>query len=52
MLVEASRDKEEVIIATIDTVENHLFRRNWGIFRDRRVDLYEELLTLDGTIKD
>ena len=52
MLAEASRDKEEVIIAEIDTEENHLFRRNWGIFRDRRVDLYEELLTLDGTIKD
>ena len=52
MLVEASRDKEEVIIATIDTEENHLFRRNWGIFRDRRIDLYKELLTLDGDFKD
>ena len=49
---EASKDKEEIIIAEIDIEENHLFRRNWGLFRDRRVDLYKELLTLDGKIKD
>jgi N-carbamoylputrescine amidase len=52
MLAEASRNKEEVITAEIDLEDNHLFRRNWGIFRDRRVDLYNELLTLDGNIKD
>ena len=52
MLAEASRDKEEVITAEIDLKDNHLFRRNWGIFRDRRIDLYKELLTLDGYIKD
>ena len=52
ILEEASRDKEEVITAEIDLEDNHLFRRNWGIFRDRRVDLYNELLTLDGNIKD
>ena len=52
MLAEASRDKEELITAEIDLKDNHLFRRNWGIFRDRRVDLYNELLTLDGNIKD
>ena len=45
---EASRDKEEVLIAEFDLKENHLFRRNWGLFRDRRTDLYNELLTLDG----
>ena len=48
VLKEASRDKEEILIAEIDTEENHLFRRNWGLFRDRRTDLYNELLTLDG----
>ena len=52
MLAEASRDKEEIITAETDLEDNHLFRRNWGIFRDRRVDLYNELLTLDGSIKD
>ena len=52
IISEASKDKEEIIIAKIDIEENHLFRRNWGLFRDRRVDLYKELLTLDGKIKD
>ena len=52
IISEASKNKEEIIIAEIDIEENHLFRRNWGLFRDRRVDLYKELLTLDGKIKD
>ena len=52
IISEASKDKEEIIIAEIDIEENHLFRRNWGLFRDRRIDLYKELLTLDGEIKD
>ena len=52
IISEASKDKEEIIIAEIDIEENHLFRRNWGLFRDRRIDLYKELLTLDGKIKD
>ena len=49
---EASKDKEEIILANIDTEEDHLFRRNWGLFRDRRTDLYKEILTLEGKIKD
>ncbi len=52
IIAEASKDKEEVILAEIDTEENHLFRRNWGLFRDRRTDLYKEILTLEGKIKD
>ena len=48
ILKEASKDKEEILIAEIDIEENHIFRRNWGLFRDRRIDLYNELLTLDG----
>ena len=52
ILEEASKDKEEIIVAEINTEEDHLFRRNWGLFRDRRTDLYGEILTLDGKIKD
>ena len=52
MFAEASKDKEEIITAEIDIEENHLFRRNWGLFRDRRTDLYQELLSLDGNLKD
>ena len=52
IISEASKDKEEIILADIDTEEDHLFRRNWGLFRDRRIDLYKEILTLEGKIKD
>ena len=52
IISEASKDKEEIIVAEIDTEENHLFRRNWGLFRDRRPELYKEILTLNGKIKD
>ena len=44
IIAEASKDKEEIILAEIDTEENHLFRRNWGLFRDRRPELYKEIL--------
>ena len=50
ILKEGSRDKEEILIAEVDLEQNHLFRRNWGLFRDRRTDLYEEILTLDGKL--
>ena len=52
IISEASNDKEEIILADIDTENDHLFRRNWGLFRDRRTDLYKEILTLEGKIKD
>ena len=52
MAYSASKEQEEIITAEINLEENHLFRRNWGLFRDRRTDLYKELLTLDGEIKD
>ena len=50
ILKEGSRDKEEILIAEVDLEKNHLFRRNWGLFRDRRTDLYEEILSLDGAL--
>ena len=50
ILKEGSRDKEEILITEVDLEQNHLFRRNWGLFRDRRTDLYEEILTLDGKL--
>jgi N-carbamoylputrescine amidase len=36
------------ITATFDLDELRLIRRSWGVFRDRRPELYEPLLTLDG----
>ena len=34
--------------ASFDLAANSLQRANWGVFRDRRPDLYAPLLTLDG----
>ena len=44
----AERTAECVLTATIDLEAVRLYRRNWGVFRDRRPDLYGSLLTLDG----
>ncbi|MFN9357302.1 MAG: N-carbamoylputrescine amidase [Alphaproteobacteria bacterium] len=48
VLAEAGRDAEAVITATVDLDEISIARRSWGMFRDRRPDLYGPLLTLDG----
>ena len=44
----ADRVSECVLTETIDLEEVRLYRRSWGVFRDRRPDLYGSLLTLDG----
>ena len=48
ILAEASRDREEVVTATIDLDAVRHHREDWSFFRDRRPDLYGPLLTLDG----
>lgn len=45
----ASRDMEEIIVARFDLDEVRAVRRSWGIFRDRRPDLYGALASLDGS---
>src|SRR3954447_4813619 len=47
-VAEAGRDDETVITATFDLDAARELRHSWGLFRDRRPDLYESLLTLDG----
>jgi len=44
----ADRTTEGVITATFDLDRCRLDRTAWGCFRDRRPDLYEALVTLDG----
>jgi N-carbamoylputrescine amidase len=41
---EAPRDKEAVILATFDTEALRQRRLAWGLYRDRRPDLYGGLL--------
>ena len=47
-LAEADRESESVLTATFDLDEVRRYRQAWGVFRDRRPDLYYPLLSLDG----
>ena len=51
-VAEAGRDVEESIVASFDLEALRRTRHSWGLFRDRRPDLYGPLLTLDGTTGD
>ena len=47
-VAEAGRDDERVLVAEIDVEANRAMRAAWGLFRDRRPELYGALATLDG----
>ncbi len=47
-VAEASEDADAVLTATFDLSELAEVRDNWFVFRDRRPDLYDVLLTLGG----
>lgn len=48
-IVAAADDKEEaILVAKFDLDQIKSKRHSWGIFRDRRPELYKVLLTLDG----
>lgn len=44
ILAEASSDREEIIMATIDLRAMEDVRRNWPFLRDRRIDAYDDIL--------
>ena len=46
LLAKGSRDREEIVLATVDLDACAEMRRGWGLFRDRRVDLYGRLTAL------
>lgn len=48
LAAEAGEAEEAVITATFDLDQLRARRASWGVFRDRRPDLYGPLLTLDG----
>ena len=48
ILVELDRGEEDVITARLDLAEIASLRGSWGLFRDRRPDLYEPILSPDG----
>ncbi len=48
LVAEAGREGEAVLTATFDRLQMRADRAAWGLFRDRRPDLYGPLATLDG----
>ena len=46
---QASRDQEEILIHSFDLDEIGQKRRNWGIYRDRRPELYKDILKKDAS---
>jgi N-carbamoylputrescine amidase len=47
-IAEADRSSETVLTAELDLDAVRRYREAWGVFRDRRPDLYYPLLSLDG----
>jgi N-carbamoylputrescine amidase len=50
LLAEAGEDRETAVEATFDLDALANQRAAWGLFRDRRPELYDPLLTLDGEL--
>jgi N-carbamoylputrescine amidase len=48
-VAEADRGSEAVLTATFDLEAVRAQRHAWGVFRDRRPELYAPILTLDGS---
>ena len=49
VLQRADKTSETFVTQAFDLDEIAELRAHWGLFRDRRPDLYKPLLTLDGT---
>lgn len=50
-LAEADDNTESVILASFDLDEIALHRASWGVFRDRRPEMYKVIMTSDGCIE-
>lgn len=50
IVAELGRDEEGIIMASFDLAEIAVLRSSWGLFRDRRPDLYRPILSADGEL--
>jgi N-carbamoylputrescine amidase len=48
VIAQADDHSEQILTASFDFDEIRRYRHSWGLFRDRRPDLYGPLLKLDG----
>ncbi len=51
LLAEADRSAETLITAELDLEKIKANRSAWGFFRDRRPEMYQALMTLDGEVE-
>ena len=51
LIAEADRTSEGILTAEFDRDELAALRAGWGIYRDRRPDLYRAILTYDGELE-
>jgi N-carbamoylputrescine amidase len=51
LIAEADRTSEGILTAEFDRDELAAIRAGWGIYRDRRPDLYRAILTYDGELE-
>lgn len=51
LVAQAGRTEEEVLVARFDLDAIRAQRASWGVFRDRRPDLYGPILTYDGSTR-
>lgn len=50
IVASADSKNEAVLVAKFDLNQIKTMRHSWGVFRDRRPELYKVLLTLDGKV--
>ncbi|MGL4960909.1 MAG: N-carbamoylputrescine amidase [Inquilinus sp.] len=51
LVAQAGRTEEEVLVARFDLDAIRAQRASWGLFRDRRPELYGAILTYDGSTR-
>ncbi len=47
IVMDGSRDREEILLHTFDLEEIYEMRMSWGVFRDRRPELYQIMAGMD-----
>lgn len=50
IVAEADDKAEAILVAHFDLEKIKSKRQSWGVFRDRRPELYKVLLTTDGNL--
>lgn len=49
-IVKEAKDGSDIISSTVNVERNRATRASWGLFRDRRPELYTVLKTKDGSL--